>query len=139
MALLLCAGCSGSDGTGSGSVDGVSAGAGGGIPSGIGGMAGTGVAGAPGSGGDGSGAGGATLCEDVCAWPSSCLEEFAPALGDADCVDACEGSVVFLGTACLEAIDATVVCLGTCDESELTAEDIERCDETALQIEVACE
>jgi hypothetical protein len=91
------------------------------------------------SDGVGSGFSGGTLCEDVCSWPASCFDQFAPTLGDADCVEACEASVDFVGAACLEAINATVYCLGTCSEADITVADIERCEGTVLQIDSACE
>lgn len=97
------------------------------------------VAGCGDSDGGGSGFSGGGLCDDVCSWPSSCFDEFAPAIGDADCMDACEASVDVVGAACLEAINATVYCLGTCNEEDISIADIERCQATAQQIDSACD
>ena len=96
------------------------------------------LAGCGDSDGAGPGFSGGTLCDDVCSWPSSCFDEFAPSLSDAECVDSCNQSIDFFGDACLQAINATVYCLGTCSEDEITIEDIERCQGTALQIDSAC-
>lgn len=96
----------------------------------------TGCGDSDGPGGSFSGGG---LCDDVCSWPTSCFDEFAPTIGDAECLDSCNESVDVFGRACLEAINATVYCLGTCSEEEISIADIERCQGTAQQIDSACQ
>ncbi len=96
------------------------------------------LAGCSGSDSGGPGFSG-TLCQDVCAWPSSCFDQFAPTVSNAECLESCDASIDLFGEACLEAINATVYCLGSCREEDITVDDINRCQGTALQIDSACD
>lgn len=75
----------------------------------------------------------------MCGWPDECFTQLGAPLQGADCIEACEAQVEFVGVECISAISDTIACLGTCDVEMITEAQARACQDQAFAIQSACE
>jgi len=81
----------------------------------------------------------AEVCDEMCGWPDECFTQLGVPIQGAECVQACEAQVEFVGIDCVRSISDTIACLGTCDVESLSESQALACQDEALAIEAACD
>jgi len=80
----------------------------------------------------------AQVCDEMCGWPDECFTQLGVPIQGAECVQACEAQVEFVGIDCVRSISDTIACLGTCDVESLSQSQALACQDEAEAIASAC-